>query len=901
MVIGHAHRLDGEKNPILAAALQLAEFGFYIYPSPKKKGAARVKWRLNSTRDSATITGWWTRWPHDLICLDCGKSKVAVVDADSVEGHGFDGLSTLLDLELEHGMLPGTRKARTPSGGQHFLFSDPESKMKSTVGVLGPGVDTRGVGGMVVLPPSVVKGKGAYQWTNDLPLADIPQWVIDKAGASRQHEPAPDAEFEPAYSQKQFEERLKLIDVDQFSRKHDDWLAFMLACTHSSTVADGKAAFIQWTTRNGEGEYASDADLIEARWDYNNRNHHNKGGKAYKVGTFNKYLIDAGHADLVLQSNESSAEDDFAEDVNLDTIKVQGDPQNIAREVAEREQIKIEAAAGKARPVVRVLPSFLHVAMDETQAVLIEQSRKSVNKNGGSTISDQIFQRDGRLVRLNRNLHVRGKNGLTVPADTQTLDGVTVDHQYQERKALTILEIRAPWLATRLNRSIQYVGPSAGKPGKKPRLKPRDVPLALVNQLLGDETQWQFSPLFSTIEAPTLRADGAILDEPGYDPESGMFFDPGDTLFPKIKLDPTIAEGKAAIKFIDDEILDCFPFVDQPGYEGVSRSVALAMMLTGPVRRGLPIAPAFAADSNEPESGKSQLLKAAGALMTGREIAGRPFSDSEEERRKALGTAYLEGRPVLFFDNVVTIIEGAALEMALTTSVFEDRKLGSHEGIVAPTNSLTLFSANHVSVGGNGMTTRILVSRIVPTKPLAQRLKDGDFRHPNLINYVIENRPKLIAAVLTALRAFIIHGQGEMPPSISRFPEWGRLIGNALIWYDYADPTRGGDALRQSDPVKEAQRDVMRQWLRIFRRHPVAAADLCSRPEMRAAIGSLLGKRPQALSSHEVSGYVTKMVGVQLDQPYIVETLPRQSGHHAPKRWRLVQVIADDLLPDPTA
>ena len=287
--------------------------------------------------------------------------------------------------------------------------------------------------------------------------------------------------------------------------------------------------------------------------------------------------------------------------------------------------------------------------------------------------------------------------------------------------------------------------------------------------------------------------------------------------------------------------------------------------------------------------------------MTGREIAGRPLSDNEEERRKALGTAYLEARPVLFFDNVVTEIEGAALEMALTMPFFEDRKLGSHEGIVAPTNALTLFSANHLSVGGNGMTTRILCSRIVPNKTLEQRLRDGDFKHPNLIDYVIENRPQLIGAVLTALRAFIVHGQADMPPSISRFPEWGRLIGNALIWYGYRDPTRGGDAVRQNDPVKEAQGDVMRQWRRLFRRTPVTSAELCAPPEMRETFGAALGKRPNDLSSKEVSGYVKKMVGVRLDQPNVVEALPQRSGHHAPKRWRLVQAMPDELLPDPLA
>ena len=296
----------------LTAAFDLAKRGMHIYPTQVKNGPARIKWRLGSTRDPNTIKGWWTRWPNDLICLDCGKSKVAVIDVDSVEGHGVDGVATLLDLELEYEFLPKTLMAQTPSGGRHYFFSDPDGKMKSTSGVLGLGVDTRGVGGMIVLAPSTVEGKGAYRWLNELPMAVIPQWVIDKAGTPNERGPVPDAEFEPAYTEEQFTERLALIDVEQFSGKHDKWLSFMLACTHSSTVADGKAAFIAWTTKNGQGEYACDVDKIEERWDYNYRNR-NMSGRASKVGTFNKYLTDAGHGDMVLFGNETEAADDFGD------------------------------------------------------------------------------------------------------------------------------------------------------------------------------------------------------------------------------------------------------------------------------------------------------------------------------------------------------------------------------------------------------------------------------------------------------------------------------------------------------------------------------------------------------------------------------------------------------------
>ena len=100
-------------------------------------------------------------------------------------------------------------------------------------------------------------------------------------------------EFMPTYTQEEFVGRngSRSRSTDG---KHDLWLELLLACTHASTVEDGKAAFMDWTTGDGLGIYASDYDMIAARWDYN-YSKRNMGGKASKVGTFNKHLTDAGH------------------------------------------------------------------------------------------------------------------------------------------------------------------------------------------------------------------------------------------------------------------------------------------------------------------------------------------------------------------------------------------------------------------------------------------------------------------------------------------------------------------------------------------------------------------------------------------------------------------------------
>jgi hypothetical protein len=885
---------EGQINTLELALSEIKKFPFlHLFPvmADNKAQPLLRDYLKRASNDPATIRRWHAYWKTKFGGIDCwwgvAPALSGLVFADIDTKPGKCGQQTFDLFDMLYGW-PQTLVSESPSSGRHRWYRGAHLFAIGLASSNHPDID---FAQFIVLPGCQKTDGTAYRWLEDRPIADAPEWFYSEAKRTAQR---PDAA----------ETTEPVIDLDK--EENIAWAEDFLRNDAEPSIGGKGGEFtmlkVAMILRERGISQPLAVELINDIYNIPGRCDPQWEGEELERKIANGYIYASINA-----PGGATAEADFAGDdaeAEFASIKVE-EPEEVEKEVAERARRKSEEQAEpkpqSTRPQVRVLPSLLHEAMDETQAILIKQSRKSLNKNGGSTIADQVFQQGGRLVRLNRNLHLKQKKGHTVAAETKVVDGVIVDSQYQERNALTVLEVRAPWLTTRLGRTIQYMGPSAGKPvpGKKPPLKPKDVPLSLVNQLIGDETQWKFPALFSTIEAPTLRADGSILDEPGYDPASGMFFDPGDIVFPKIKPNPTVAEGEAAIKFVDDEMLGSFPFVDQDGYKGVSRAVALAMQCTGPVRRGLKTAPAFAADSNEPESGKSMLLKAAGALMTGREIAGRPFSNNEEERRKALGTAFVENRPVLFFDNVDCVIEGASLEMALTTPLFEDRKLGSHEGISAPTNSLTLFSANHVSVGGDGMSTRVLVSRIVPAKTLAQRLADGDFKHPNLIDWIIENRPKLIAAVLTALRAFIIHGHKDAKPTISRFPEWGNLIGNALIWYGYADPTRGGDAIRAADPVKEAMRGVVRAWGRQFGDAAVTAAQLVSSPEVREAIAGATKKREQDITAHNAPAYIKKLIGVNLDLPSTVEAVPGPRSRA--QRWRLVQTERERMLPDPAA
>lgn len=246
-------------NKNLEAALSYARRGWHVYPARTKRGGYGIQWSTEATTNERQITAWWTRWPEAIVCVATGPSGLAVIDLDIKDGK--NGPAVLDKLERAHGRLPPTMMQRTASGGTHLIF---RGEIKSTVSVLGKelarageesGIDTRGRGGMIVMAPSIIRG-AAYELLLDeltgkvAEPADLPQWVADLAGRVLEVEKG-DGEFEPMYSEEEFERLLNLIPVQKFDEDHDAWLALMLACSHASTVEDGEDAFMRWTTKDG--------------------------------------------------------------------------------------------------------------------------------------------------------------------------------------------------------------------------------------------------------------------------------------------------------------------------------------------------------------------------------------------------------------------------------------------------------------------------------------------------------------------------------------------------------------------------------------------------------------------------------------------------------------------------
>jgi replicative DNA helicase len=185
------------ENILLDAALAYAKMGWYVFPCRERPG----KPYINSDGETITslekqpyvskgldaasiepsqIQSWWSMYPNAMIGINCGKSGLFVIDLDKKNDvDGIKNFKKLIPYET-----PGCLHSITPSGGSHLVFSG-KGKSSSLKGFQTPsgsiqvasggegrylnvsplGIDTRGEGGYIIAPPSVIlegKKSGAY-------------------------------------------------------------------------------------------------------------------------------------------------------------------------------------------------------------------------------------------------------------------------------------------------------------------------------------------------------------------------------------------------------------------------------------------------------------------------------------------------------------------------------------------------------------------------------------------------------------------------------------------------------------------------------------------------------------------------------------------------------------------
>lgn len=409
----------------------------------------------------------------------------------------------------------------------------------------------------------------------------------------------------------------------------------------------------------------------------------------------------------------------------------------------------------------------------------------------GGQLPAEVDQAEEALLKANLGVYQRGENLVRVVRLPQSEgdDGVQ-----RPSGALLIHPITATWLREKFAISADWL-----KPGDETSI-PINPPIGHAMALLARVGEWKAPVLVGVVSCPTMRQDGSILQVPGYDRASGLLYDPGATVFPVVPESPTMEEAAAALEVL------ATPFREYRFATKGDRAVVLVACLTAVIRRILPAAPLFAVDAPTAGSGKSLLCETVGIMASGYKPTIISQGKTPEEDEKRLSSVLMAGDAVLVIDNCDRPLGGDTLCSMLTQEIIASRVLGKSEVKRMPTNALVMATGNNLEVVGD-LGRRTLVCRIDTGAERPDQLEHGF----SPTEEALRDRPTLVVAALTVLRAYVVAGRpGRLPP-IGSFEDWN-LVREALVWLGEDDPTVTRERVISDDPRKGDLAELLELW-----------------------------------------------------------------------------------------
>jgi len=523
------------------------------------------------------------------------------------------------------------------------------------------------------------------------------------------------------------------------------------------------------------------------------------------------------------------------------------------------------AAREDGRTRVELSENRLHKTQDAAEAAMLSAGLP-------------IYQQMGRLVRA-------------VRLDVSELDGDVA----RQEGALVVRDVQPHSLRDLMTRVANFVRVVETKEGTedKPVGPPVSMALAYIQRVR--EGGGRLPVLRGIVECPTLRADGTVLAQEGYDAASGLILDTGGATFDAVPDAPTQEDAVAALAKLK-WIIEGFPFVEDDAGRSPSRSVALSAMLTAVCRRSLRTAPMHGFTAPTMGTGKSLLTDAVALLAMGRAatVLNQSGDGDGEEERKRLMSVLMQSDPVVVIDNVDRPMGGARMCSILTQETWQDRMLGGNDQGHVSTRTLWLVNGNNLEFREDMSRRAILCTMDAGMERPAERKFDVDLKAE-----VPRRRHELVPAALTVLRAFIVAGRPglEKLTPFGGFEDWSNLVRGALVWAGEPDPHETQADVAAVDSVREELSSLIEAWEQMIDIGAVVTAgELVRRAGEEAAGGpgrdglmlALEAACPRGASPKAVAWYLKRVKGRIVRGRKIVAV----QGENNALAYRLVKVSA---------
>jgi hypothetical protein len=440
-------------------------------------------------------------------------------------------------------------------------------------------------------------------------------------------------------------------------------------------------------------------------------------------------------------------------------------------------------ASGMAKPrspLAPSLPTQQTAPGGARRRIEITTEEYRVTQEAAETLpgTPNLYQRSNMLVEIQRASAAGGAVG-----------GVS-----RPEGSIRIMPVSKPTLREHVSTRADFVRCVENKKKNTWEWVSAHAPGWTIDQLY-DRRYWPgVAHLEGVIECPTMRPDGSLLLDTGYDPQTGLWVaHEGNAI--TVEDHPAKARCQLAYQELT-RLVEDFPFAGdnhQAAWVAALLTVVARPAIDGPC-------PLFMFDANVAGAGKSLLADLIAAITTGRSMARTAYPERDEEMEKVLLSIVMSGDRHVLFDNVATggKIGGKAIDGALTSRTWKGRVLGKTEWTPdLPMNCIFFATGNNIGPRGDAVR-RVVHCRL--NSPLERPEERTGFQHPDLLRYAQQNRGTLLVAALTILRGYVAAGkprQNLMP--MGSYDEWAGLIRSAIFWASNHDPCASRSDLIEDD------------------------------------------------------------------------------------------------------
>lgn len=339
-------------------------------------------------------------------------------------------------------------------------------------------------------------------------------------------------------------------------------------------------------------------------------------------------------------------------------------------------------------------------------------------------------------------------------------------------------------------------------------------------------------PLTGILGTPTLRPDGSLIQECGYDETTGLY------------LAPAVKISKVPDKITDDQVRTSREFIfskvfgefcwSTPGDFANYLALLLSPMMRPYVKTTTPFGMITATTRG---SGKTNLTDAIGMVygQSSQVLSGR----GEELQKKITSILACNTSPVIVFDNVRegTSISSEILATLITKESWDDRLLGASRTIEARNDRLWLASGNGLGVGGD-MASRTVMVRLDPkmARPELRQFEMGQFsdwiREPG-------NREDLLYHLLILVQAWMQSGGTfDTDHTMRGFTRWAQIMGGLLKFHGLTGFLANADDLAARDTDEEEWLVFLAKWHEIFGPQAKTSRELHASAQVDWVMGS---------------------------------------------------------------